>query len=705
VEDGRAVEVTGDTSSPIHRGFTCEKGRALPDIVNSPSRLLRTVKRGDDGTYSPIGVSDAIAEIAERIRAILAEHGPRSVALYTGTKAMANPASLPLADAFFDAIGSPMRFTPNTIDQPGKHIAKGFHGSWMAPAGADEADVTLNIGCNPFSAFGAGAPVGNPGAFLKRARERGAKSIVVDPRRTQFAAKADIHLQIRPGQDVAVLAGILHVILGEGLYDADFVAENVDGLDRLRSAVEPYSPSVAAERAGIDADDLIAAARLFAGARRGLVVAGTGPSMGTAYGPLVEYLILTLDTVCGNWPRAGELVRNPGVLVPTIPRKAQASPPIPAFEFGERMRVRGLSQSLAGVPTAALADEILLPGEGQIRALIVLNGNPVASIPDQLRTIEAMEALDLLVTLDITMSQTSRYADYVIAPPMSLEVPGLTMPLEFLPFYGNGRGFADAAAQYAPPVVPRPEGSELIEEWEFFYDLAVRLGLQLNMPAFPMMPFPPVPLDMQSKPTTDELFDLMCENSRIPLSEVRKNPSVAYYPDPQVFVAPKDPGWEGRLNVGDPHMMQDLADCWRTDDVAAPLADGFDFRLLSRRLRYVLNSSYNISATNRGRTNNLAYLHPDDLAMLGLDEHDTVTISSAHGSIPAIVAADKAMSRGTVSMAHGFGGGGATDEGDFVTRGSSTNRLISLDVVYDRYSGQPLMSNLPVKIERAPALV
>jgi anaerobic selenocysteine-containing dehydrogenase len=705
VEDGRPVRVTGDRTSPIHHGYTCVKGRALPELENSPNRLLHSLKRQEDGSFSPIAASDAVDEIAVRLQKVLAEHGPRSIALFKGTKAMASPASLPLSEAFMDAIGSPMRFTPNTIDQPGKSIARGFHGTWMAPAHRpDDADVALFVGCNPLVSYSSSsAPVGDPGDYLKRLRARGGKTIVVDPRRSPLAARADIHLQVRPGHDVAVLAGMLRVILAENRYDADFVAENVDGLERLRDAVEPFTPARVAARAGIDANDLIEAARVFASASRGTAAAGTGPSMGTAQSTLVEYLVLTLDTVCGHWARAGEQVRNPGTLIPLYPRKAQASPPIPSVNFGVPMRVRGLSETLAGLPSAALAEEILLPGEGQIRALFVLNGNPVAAFPDQLRTIEAMKALDLLVMVDITMSETAKLAHYVIAPTMSLEVPGFTMPQEFLPFYAKGGGFADAAAQYTPPVTSRPPGSDLMEEWELFYDLAARLGLQLHMPPFPLIPSDPVALDMQHKPTTDELFELMAHDSRVPLAEVKAAPSVAFYPTPEVVVAEKDPGWEGRLEVGHPDMMRDLAESERTADVAAPLAEGFDFRLLSRRLQHVLNSSYNVPATNRGRGHNPAYLHPDDLAELGLAEHDIATLSSAHGSVPVVVAADHNLRRGTISMAHGFGGDPA-DDSDLLEVGSSANRLISVDVVYERYSGQPLMSNLPVRIERAPAL-
>ena len=701
IEGGRPVRVTGDPTSPTHHGYSCVKGRALPAIENAPTRLLHSMKRQADGSHSPIAVQQAVEEIGERLATILAEHGPRSVAVYAGTKLTQNPVGHPMSEAFLDAIGSPMRFTSNTIDQPGKAIAKGLHGYWMAPPQAfDDPDVVLFVGCNGLVSY-TGVPTGDPGRFLKSVRARGGHVIVIDPRSTQLAKRASVHLQARAGEDVTVLAGLLRVILEEGLHDSAFLADNVDVVEVLRRAVEPFTPQYVARRADVAADDVVRAARIFAGARRGYAVGGTGPNMGNAHGTLVEYLILVLDTVCGHYLRAGERVKNPGSLIPTVSAKAQAAPPIQAFGFGEHLRVRGLRDTLAGLQTAALPEEILNPGDGQVKALFVLGGNPVAAFPDQLLTIEAMRALDLLVTLDVELSQTALLAHYVIAPTMSLEVPGFTQLSDMLLFYGNGvAGFTEAAAQYTPAVAQRPVGSDLIEEWELFYRVAAHLGLQLHLKGgIHFMPGSPAPvaLNMTEPPTTDELLEVLAGNSRIPLSEIKQSPSVTLFPHPEVVVAPKDEGWTDRLNVGNADMMKDLTEIARSDDVTVPIGSGYDYRLLSRRLPHVLNSSHNLAATNRGRAHNLAYLHPDDLFELSLVEHDMVEISSARASITAFVAADPGLRRGNVSMAHAFGAGPERDA-DVREIGSSTSRLISVDVVFDKYSGQPLMSNIPVKI-------
>jgi anaerobic selenocysteine-containing dehydrogenase len=663
---------------------------------------------------------DEIAHVLERI---IDEHGARAVAEYSGTSCiMSAPTTLPLVGAFMNAIGSKMRFAPETIDKPGKHIARALHGSWMAPGqGFDRPDVILLVGNNPLVTY-TGFPAGNPGRWLAEQRRRGLRMIVVDPRRTDVAKRAFLHLQARPGEDTAILAGMIRVILDERLHDADFVQDNATNLDVLREHVAPYTPDVVARRAGIRAEDLVLAARTYAGASRGYAMAGTGPAMS---GPssLVAYLILNLETLCGQWLRAGERVANPGTLIPALTPIAQASPPTSAIRPGETMRVRGLTNTTAGLPTAALADEILLDGPGRVRALLVYGGNPVAAWPDQLKTIAAMRSLELLVQIDPWMSQTARLAHYVIAPKMPLEMAGTTYVNDMASRLGTGYGLGDAYAQFADAAVDPPAGSELIEEWELYYGLAQRMGLQLTIPdavAFGapldsptgIEPSAPVVLDMETKPTTAELLHLASRNSRVPLDDVKEHPHGALFPDPAVYVAPKQPGWTGRLDLANADMMAALdrdanADMtsprpYSDPPTATAAANGgarFQFRLLCRRVGHMYNSAGNDPSTNRGKPYNPAFLHPADLRELHLRVGDLVTITSPRASIIGIVESDPSLRRGVVSMTHGYGDVPERD-GEYRTIGSSTNRLLFDDVQFDPYTGQPQMSNIEVRVER-----
>ncbi len=705
IEGGRPVRVKGDRTNPLYQGFTCLKGRNMPEVWASPRRLLHSQKRGPDGRHHPIPAEQAMDEIAERLRILLERHGPRAIATYSGTMATnAGAANGAVTTAFLKAIGSRMGFNSNTIDQPGKMVAAALAGSWMAPPTPfAESRVVMLIGCNPLVAMSGGLPHTNPGRALTDALARGVKVVVIDPRRTETARRASLHLQPRPGQDVALLAGILRVILDEGLEDRDFLADHVDGVETLRRHVAPFTPEAVAARADLPAAEVVEAARLFATHGPGVATAGTGPNM-AGHTTLFEYLVRALNTVCGRWQREGERVAEPPCLGQPNPAKAQALPPMPdyAYGFGEKVRVRGLANTAAGMPTAALADEILLPGAEQVRALISHGGNPVAAWPDQLKTLAAMEQLDLLVQIDAKMSATARVADYVIAVKHPLEVPGMTLTQEYLSAYAPGFGTTEAWAQYTPALVDPPEGSDLLDDWQFFYGLAQRLGLPLTLKPVSFTGTVRVagrPMDMEEPPTTDDLFDLVTAGSRIPLDEVRRHPRGARFPDPPVHVLPRDEGWTGRLDVGNEVMMRDLAGVAAEsfeDDAAFP------FRLVSRRQANVLNSvGWDEPGQQRGRTTNPAYMHPADLEALGLREGDAVRVRSARAAIPAIVASDADLRRGLVSMSHSFGDGPDRDD-EVRTIGANTGRLASVDVDTERYTGLPRMSNIPVEVTPAP---
>ncbi len=700
--DGRPVRVTGDRENPAYHGFTCAKGRRLPEQHAHPDRLLTSQKRTADG-FEAIGSERAMDEVAERLSALIAEHGPRSVAIYVGTYAGPHPATIPFSIGWLLATGSRMIFTASTIDQPGKSVANALHGRWLGGSHVfDESDVWMLVGNNPLISMSGGIPPANPGRRLREAKARGMQLVVIDPRRTEVSRFADVFLQPRPGEDPALLAAMVNVVIREGLFDSDFVAEHVAGFAELEAAVAPFTPEFAARRTGVAADDIVRAARVFAGGRRGCGVAGTGPNM-APHGNLTEYLLLCLNTLCGRWRRAGERVPNPGALLPKAVPRAQAQAPRLASGFGEKLRVRGFTSSAAGLPTSALADEILEEGEGRIRALLCVGSNPMAAWPDQLKTRRAMEKLDLLVTLDMKLSATSRLADYVIAPKLSLEVPGLSHSMEFLEQTYVAMGYSEPYAQYTPALADPPAGADVIEEWEFFHGLARRMELPLRL--YPVRAETGVlrergdaiDVDLSRKPTTDELFERLMAKSRIPLDEIKRHPHGARFDDPPIVVAPADPEHDAKLEVGSELLLRELADV--AAEGAEPEATPTrPWRLVSRRMPNVYNSSgRDIDALHHGRRYNPAYLHPDDLEALGLAEGDTVRIASDHASILGVATADATLRRGVLSMSHCFGD---APERDAQHReiGSTTGRLVATEREYDPITGIPRMSAIPVSI-------
>ena len=429
----------------------------------------------------------------------------------------------------------------------------------------------------------------------------------------------------------------------------------------------------------------------------GLSPAALGPNMAPR-GTLTEYLILVLNSLCGRWLRVGEPITNPGVFLPQPDGRAQAEPrPAQAWGYGEQLRVRGLGENVSGLSAAALAEEILEEGDGQVRALISFGGNPMAAWPDQLRTVDAMRKLELNLTLDIKMSATAKVCDYVIAPKLSLEVPSTTQPNENVQFYGVSTGYPAAYGQYSPKLVDPPAGAEVIEEWEFFYGLAQRMGLQLTVNG--------QAIDMVNKPTSDELLYVLAAGGRIPLDEVKRYPHGHIFADDAIVVRPKEEDWPHRLDIGHSEMMQELV------EVAGELVtrhagyapeEDFSHRLISRRLDDVYNSSgRDIPSLNRNYNYNPAFMNPVDLEALALEPGDVVRISSARASILGIVEPAEDVKAGTISMAHAWGDAPENDNQlHFI--GSNTGRLTDTTVQFDHRTGMPLMSAIPVNIAPAP---
>jgi anaerobic selenocysteine-containing dehydrogenase len=708
IEGGRAVLVHGDREAPLFEGYTCPKGRALPEMHANPRRLLHSLRRRWDGSHEQISSEDVVDEIADRLRDIVDRHGPKAVAIYIGTSSSAYPAMGTIAAALLTALGSKMIFSAASIDQPGTRIADALHGLWLGGRTPfDEVDAFLFAGTNPVISKQFLAE--NPARRLARAVERGTKIVVIDPRRTETARWAHVHLQARPGQDAVVMAGILHLILRDGLVDQDFVEQHVRGTESLWSAVASFTPELVARQADIPIDDLLEAARTLGTARRGGAGGGTGISM-TSCTSVVSYLLLCLMSVRGWWARQGERIERPNVLMPPNRARAQARGPYRAVGFGHKMRVRGLEQTNGGLPTAALADEILLPGEGQIRALFNVGGSPMMAWPDQRRTSEALKSLDLLVTTDVEYSPTARMADYVVATKMTLETASMTQITEVIKYFHPGYGFRAPYAQYTPALVDPPPGADLIEDWQLYYRLAQRLGLSLNMVnvfgrigAHLEAPIEVIPLDMEHEPTTDELFDIMCRGSHVPLDEVRRHPHGHVFEallDQQV--GPSDPDCEDRLDVGNTDMLAELAEIRDRCDTAPSANDRPSLLFVPRRENRVINSTgRTLPGLMRGRSYNPAFMHPDDLARLGISPGDLVQIRSQHDAITSIAEADANLRPGVVSISHNFGGNPGEDE-DPRLDGANTNRLVRNDVEYDRYTGIPRMGALPVTVVPAP---
>ncbi|ODU07660.1 MAG: hypothetical protein ABS81_00785 [Pseudonocardia sp. SCN 72-86] len=687
VVDGKVTKVRGHPENPVYQGFTCLKGRVQPELLRSPERLLHSRRRLPDGSHDTVAFDAAVQDIAARLGRIRDSHGPDAIAFYYGTMATNGVLTRAVLTALRTAIGSRLIFSPATVDKAGKQVAAALHGRWGAPpSGYSEPEIAVLVGINPLVSY-QGAPRGNPGKWLRAQAERGMHLAVIDPRRTETARRADTFLQPRPGHDTAILAAMLHVVLAEGLHDAEFVARHVEGVERLRRAVAGFDPATVAREADLDEEALVSLARRFGSTRRGYVSVGTGPNM-SGPGTLVEYLALCLDTLCGHVTREGEVVSSAPALLPAGPYHARMTPPWRGADLEPRMPAAGLSTSAAGPPIAGLPAEM---AAGHVRALVSCGGNPASAWPGQRAVVSALAGLDLLVQVDPFMSNTARLADYVIAPRMPLETAEMTQHLDMMSALSIGYGVEESYAQHTAAVVDPPAGSEVVEEWRFYFEVGRAMGLQLLLPRAGAAPHR---LDMDRAPEAEELLDLLAEGARIELDVVRAADGGSRYPLPENRVLPAEPGWTGKADVGNARMMAAL-----TAPAEPTTTDPSDLRLIPRRVQHVFNSSHHHPSTAHGGLDNPAFLHPQDLLERGLAPGDAVVVASTVGSLRTTVRPDPSLRRGVVSMTHCYGG--LPDDESDTTPGVNLGLIVGLETLQP-YTGQPVMSNIAVSVTRAP---
>jgi len=700
VEDNRLIALAPDPGNEIYGGYTCVKGRQLIEQIYHPTRLQRSQKKQIDGSFSAISSQQALDEIAQQLQSILATHGPRSIASYNGTYSYQNSAAHDVARAFHAAIDSPSYYTSVTIDQPAKvAIGPARMGWWNGGSHMwNDSDVSLIIGNNTLVShysIPGGIPSFSPFNALREGKKRGMKVICIDPRETEVASRADLHLQVRPGQDAAVVAAIIQVILSEELHDETFCAEHTQGLERLAEHTRDFTPERVATAAGIPAQQIIAAARMFAAGPRGSAVTGTGPEMGP-HPNLLQHLVQALNAICGRHYREGERLPNPGVLTPAGPRSAQATSPQPQWlAQGLKSRVSNdICETVVlspygprkEMPTAVISDEMLLEGDGQIKALICVGGNPLLAWPDQQKTQAALAGLELLVCIDLKMSATAQLADYVLAPKICLEREDVTLLTDIW--------HDQAYSQYSRTVV-EAEGDK-IEEWEFFWEVGRRMGLEMSLDNGP--------IDMRKKPAKLDLLKTITRGSRVPLDDIYATEGGKVYDVPDVILDPPDRASRGHLQLFPPGLEQELQAALHD---AVPAGQGeYPLLLVSRRMKNTYNSTGpELSLLKSKGTTNPAYVHSTDLAALGISDGEVIQVHSRHGAIPAVAAASDDIRPGVISMSHCWGGSPAPEaDSDAKIReiGSNTNRLIDNLDGSEKYSGMPRQSSIPVAIRKLP---
>ncbi|MGC4936208.1 molybdopterin-containing oxidoreductase family protein [Gordonia sp. DT30] len=640
IENNRIERVLGDAAHPISRGYTCAKGRRGGDFTHDPERLRTSLRRNEGGEFVPVDVDVAVPETASRLRSIIGDHGPDSVALFTGTQNNFAALTGPMARAWFRGTGSHKLFSTMTIDQSAKWVVQDRMGKYLGGRQrVENSDVWLLAGTNPLVSVnggdGDGAVVHNPSVTLRDAKARGMTLIVIDPRRTETAARADIHLAPRPGTDAVLLAGLIRLILGEGLHDRGFCERYTSDLPELVEAVSPATPTAVEEISRVPQALMVSAARAFATAARGMATTGTGVCMGP-HSNVSEHLVAVLNTICGRYLREGETADVRSVLARSVAPRAEVAGADREWETGFKSRIGGIGRMRGELPSAILADEILNPGPDRVRALIVSGGNPAAALPDKARAAKALDALDLLVVVDSWMSGTAQRADYVIAPTTMYERADHTILMEAF--------FPIPFAQHTEPVVIPPPG--VIEDWQFFDTLAVASGQSVK--------FAGRILDPQHPPTSRELLEMFAERGRVPFDELTSAEHGCIADGTGYVVQPATTeGSAVRLGLCPADVRLEIERAL-TSAVGSQARSPFPMRLIVRRIKEAMNSHGTMLPNLIPEHANAAKMSTTDMDSLGIHNGQVVAIRSASGRMQCAVHADTSLPPGVVSVTHGF---------------------------------------------------
>ena len=372
VEEGRLTGAVPDGTASPYGAYMCAKGLASIDFHSgAEARLLHSLKRQAPGHHTPISAGQAMDEIADQLARLIAQHGPRSVALYHGTGAYRSVLGAQLEKSFLSAIGTPNLFSTMTIDQSAKWVTAGRMGIMASgkPALRD-VDLAVIVGNNPLVShqtypFAPGES-GAPGRAFAAARARGTRVIVIDPRRSETARYADLCIQPLPGQDAVLFAAIAHILLRDRTCNNAFCDRFTSRVDALREAVGPFTPELAAHRAGVPVEQIELAAQWIGEARRPCVGSGTGPSM-SAHSNLNDHMIEVVNALVGGYRRAGDRVWNPGTLNPRRMVETVV-PPSRSWERGVKCRTAEIGRLFGEFPTALLPDEILTPGPDRTKS-------------------------------------------------------------------------------------------------------------------------------------------------------------------------------------------------------------------------------------------------------------------------------------------------------------------------------------------------
>lgn len=685
VEGREVVAVRGNSADPLSRGHICPKGVAIADVYADPDRLRRPVRRtgeGPDAGWQEIGWDEAFDLVADNLARIIEEHGDDALGVYLGNPNAHSLGSMTHGTAMFKSFRTRNRYSATSVDQlPHQLVAHLMFGHqlFLPIPDIDRTSWFLVIGANPMASNGSLMTVPD---FPQRVRDlhaRGGRMVVLDPRRTETAKVADEHHFVRPGTDAWVLLAMLHVLTTESTTGSvPAVASYVDGLGTVVDLVAEFTPERAEAMSGLPAAEIRRLTAELVAADAGVVYSRIGVSAGP-WGTVCQWAVNCLNILSGNLDRVG------GAMFTTPAIDAVGTGLIGRGHFDAwRSRVRGLPETAGELPVAALREEIETPGEGQVRAVLTVAGNPVLSTPDGARLDAALRGLDFMAAVDIYVNETTRHADVILPPTTALERDHYDLVFHLLAVRNTAR--------FTPAVFEKDADQR--HDWQIFREITLRTAARLRRKA-PLKKRLVQRARLTASPTFLVGQLLRRGDSGVTLAKLRARPA-------GIDLGPLRPG-QLPARLPSKRKRVDLAPALVVEDVArlaaVPAPAGDELLLIGRRHKQDCNSwMHNSERLTRGRPRHQLLMNPADLADRSIADGTRVRVTSRVGSVEVEVAASDDLMPGVVSLPHGYG---HARDGVLMSRsrdvaGVSVNDLTDPELL--DVSGNAALNGVPVSV-------
>jgi len=676
------LSIRGDKNDPLSHGYICPKATAIADIHTDPDRIRRPMKRIGE-QWHEISWDEAIETTAEKLVEIQAKHGDNAVGFFAGNPGVHNYGNITHGTLLRRAIKSKNNFSATSLDQlPHQLAAHEMYGHQFALPipDIDNAQLMVIIGGNPMASNGSMMTVPNAPKRFKALQQRGGQIIVIDPRHSETAEIADQHHFIRPGKDAFLLIAIINSLFDLGLVNTGHLAPLLDGLKEIESAAKPFTAALAAQQTGMPETAIIDLTRKLATTEGAVCYGRMGVSV-QEFGAVCQWAIQVINILIGALDTVG------GALL-TSPAFGYVRKGTPAAGHFDQFqsRVSGLPEFAGEFPTAALAEEILTEGEGQIKAMVTIAGNPVISSANAGELDKAFGSLDFYVAFDLYINATTRHADIILPPTSPLEHDHYD--IAFL------RLAVRNSARYNSAVFEAEPGT--LHDWQIFNALSAKIN-ELKGRDFRPLPAPDIVVDAGI--VSDFYGAEQDPEMALTLDKIKQHPH-------GLDLGPLVPGLGERLathnnkiNAAPDIYIQDLK---RLESAATELNTEQLLLIGRRHVRSNNSWMHNYHRLVKGKPRWQLLMHPDDLKRRGLSEESQVSIESRVGKVTTTVVASDEMMPGVVSLPHGWGHQKKGIKMTIAAQQQGVNcNLLTDDKFFDAISGNAAFNGVPVTVKSA----